>query len=74
MEQRIKFVDADYREIFSIKDGGKIKMVFPDGLTVTHICRYVDDLHIQVGINIFDKFEFARACKEDGATIVPVEE
>ena len=74
MERRIKFVDADYREIFSIRDGGKIKMVFPNGLTVTHICRYVDDLHIQVGINVFDKFAFARACKEDGATIVPVED
>ena len=74
MEQRIKFVDADHKEIFSIKDGGKIKMVFPDGLTVTHICRYVDDLHIQVGINVFDKFEFAEACKKSGATIVPVEE
>lgn len=74
MERRIKFVDADYREIFSIKDGGKIKMIFPDGLMVTLACRYIDDIHIQVEINVFDKFAFARACKEDGATIVPVED
>lgn len=74
MERRIKFVDADYREIFSIKDGGKIKMIFPDGLMVTLACRYIDNIHIQVGINVFDKFELARACKEDGATIVPVED
>lgn len=64
MERRIKFVDADYREIFSIKDGGKIKMVFPDGLMVSLACRYIDEIHIQVGINVFDKFEFARASRK----------
>lgn len=39
-KKTIRFIDSDYRTLFTIPDGDKITLTFSDGETVTRSCKY----------------------------------
>ena len=42
-KKTIRFIDSDYRTLFTIPDGDKITLTFSDGETVTRSCKYLDE-------------------------------
>lgn len=71
-ERGIRFIDPNYKEIFRIPDGGKIRITTSDGEKFDRICRYIDDYHVEVGKNLFHICEFAERMKQAGNTVTPV--
>ena len=45
MDRDIRFIDSDYNRLFSIPDGGKISLTYPDRENVILTCKYIDDYH-----------------------------
>ena len=77
----IRFIDADSRELFSISDGGSIKITFPpDDVRDFSVreCKYIDEYHFGLGIkgNSFDTIynivEFAEQMEKMGAKYEPL--
>lgn len=67
-EKGIRFVDTDYKTLFTIPDHGKIEITYPDGEKVVSTCRFIDQFHFEIGVNddIYHILEFAQrmaACK-----------
>ena len=72
----IRFIDSHYKEQFRIPDGGQIRIIYPDGETLTKRCRYIDNYHVEVGsgsCNLFHICEFAERMEANGAVVEPVE-
>ena len=45
----IRFINSDYKELFRIQDGEKIKITRPDGESQIQTCRYIDECHVEIG-------------------------
>ena len=71
-ERGIRFVNPDYREMFRINDGDKIRITYSDGEKADEICRYIDDYHVEVGNNLYHICEFAEKMEANGNTVVPL--
>lgn len=48
-EKGIRFITSDYKEVFRIPDGDRIRMTLPSGENLEQTCRYIDDTHLEVG-------------------------
>lgn len=73
-DKTIQFIDSDYKELFRIPDGGKIKIIYPPGDgrgRVTHSCKYLDEAHTRVGNNDYHICEFATRMAKLGARYEP---
>ncbi len=78
-ERGIRFIDSGYNDKFTIPDGGKIRINFPDGTSEEKTCRYIDDTHVQFGdgsgaFGLQHICEFAERIENIGATVEPVTE
>ena len=62
----------DYKEMFRLSDGDKIRMVLPSGEKQDYTCRYVDETHLEVGRNLYHICEFAERMKDNGITVIPL--
>ncbi|MDL2272998.1 hypothetical protein LJC34_00340 [Oscillospiraceae bacterium OttesenSCG-928-G22] len=71
-EQGIRFIDSRYNEQFRLEDGGKVTITHPDGEQNDHICRFIDETHLEVGRNLYHICELAERLERNGSTIVPV--
>lgn len=69
----IKFIDSDYKVLFYIPDGGRIRITHTDGKQFDRVCRYVDEFHTIVGDNHFHICEFAERMERIGATYKPLD-
>ena len=70
----IRFIDSHYKELFRIPDGGQIRIIYPDGETLTKGCRYIDNYHVEVGsssCNLFHICEFAERMEASCAVVEP---
>lgn len=47
-ERGIRFVDPVFNDLFRIRDGEKIRIVFADGRKEEHTCRYIDPYHFEI--------------------------
>ena len=75
-ERGIRFINPDYKELFRIPDGGKIRITYPDGERREEICRYIDPYHVEVGFgstNIFHICQFAERMAENRAKVMPLD-
>ena len=45
----IRFITPDYKELFRIPDGDKVRNTWSDGERIEHTCRYIDDCHLELG-------------------------
>lgn len=71
----IRFIDPNYKELFRIPDGGKIRVKYPNGKNEEFICRYIDDYHVEVGYgpgNLYHICEYAERMAECGNKVEPV--
>ena len=71
-EKGIRFIDPQYKELFRIKDGEKIRINMPDGKFIDHICRYIDDYHTEVGRNLYHICQFAESMESNGNVVIPM--
>ncbi|MDR0813294.1 MAG: hypothetical protein LBO63_04755 [Oscillospiraceae bacterium] len=70
----IRFIDSDYRELFSIMDGGSIRISYPhaDGrVPAVAVCKYIDETHTRVGSYDYHICEFAERMETIGARYEP---
>lgn len=68
----IRFITPDYKEIFRISDGDKIRIVQPDGKTKDFVCRYIEENHLEVGSGLYHICEFAEIMEHNGSTVIPL--
>lgn len=69
-EKGIRFITPAYKELFRLKDGGKIKVIYSNGDTDIKACRFIDEYHTQIDNNIYHICEYAERCQRAGTTVV----
>lgn len=75
-EKGIRFITPNYRELFRVPDGGKIRILRQDGTYMDKTCRYIDDYHMEVGSGwdrLFHICQFAEQMKNCGYTVSPLD-
>lgn len=72
----IRFITPDYGEKFVIPDGDSIRITTSEGKELDHICRFIDEYHVQVGYGsdpeIFHICQFAELLERAGSTVIPL--
>lgn len=71
-EKGIRFVDSNYKKMFTIPDGEKIQITFYDGTKELRTCRYIDECHLEVGSNLYHTCEFADKMVDAGNKVIPM--
>lgn len=76
-EKGIRFITPDYKELFRIADGDKIRYYTAGGEIRQPVCRYIDDYHFETGSpgfgNLYHICEFAEKYESHGCTgIIPL--
>lgn len=67
----IRFINSDYKTLFTIPDGGSITITYPDGEQLTRPCKFLDECHTQVGNSVFHICEFAEKMEARGGIYEP---
>lgn len=75
-EKGIRFITPDYKELFRIADGDKVRYFTPGGEVREPTCRYIDDYHFETsgyGDNLYHICEFAERYQSHNCTgIIPL--
>lgn len=71
-EKGIRFITPDYKELFRIPDGDKIRILQSDGTHADYACRYIDEYHLEVGSGLYHICQFAEMMERNGNTVIPV--
>lgn len=71
-EKGIRFITPDYKELFRIKDGDRIRVITDTGEKLDRESRYIDDYHLEVGNNLYHICEFAERMHQAGNTVIPL--
>ena len=71
-EKGIRFITPDYREKFRLSDGDAICVTSPSGERREHICRYIDDYHLEVGSGLYHICEYAEMLEHSKSTAIPI--
>ena len=74
--QGIRFITPEYRELFKIPDGDKIRIRTSDGKAHDRTCRYIDETHLEVEYattsELFHICQFAELTQRAGSTVIPL--
>lgn len=74
-ERGIRFITPDYKELFRIPDGDRIRIIRQDRLQTDKVCRYIDDCHMELRngwSRVYHICEFAQQMKRDHSTVIPL--
>lgn len=76
-QKGIRFIDPNYKELFRIPDGDKIRITAPDGKSRDCVCRYIDDCHVEVNcgfdnLNLYHICQFAELMERNQNTVIPI--
>lgn len=74
-QKGIRFIDPNYKEVFRIPDGDKIRIIEPDGKYRDCVCRYIDEYHVEVSSgfdNLFHICQFAELMERNQNTVIPL--
>lgn len=71
-QRGIRFITPDYKELFRLPDGDKIRITRKDGEQLDRTCRYIDDYHLEVGSELYHICQFAEIMERNGNTVVPL--
>ncbi len=71
-EKGIRFIFPDYREKFRIEDGDMVRIRWPDGAQFDHVCRYIDECHMEVGNNLYHICQFAELMERNSNSVIPL--
>jgi len=55
----IRIIDSHYNTLFTLNDGEKLKIIFPDNYELIYPVYEIDETHIKVGTVIYHIREFA---------------
>lgn len=70
-EKRIRFIDSNYHNLFTVPDGGNVVINhFSDGRLVRP-CQYIDETHAKIGSMILHICQFAEIMERNGNTYEP---
>lgn len=69
----IRFINSDYKTLFHLPDGGRVRVIYPDGRQADRVCRFIDEYHTEVGTNIYHICEFAERMEQIGARYEPLD-
>jgi len=68
----ISFIDSEKKELFTIADGGTVRLSTSDGDYEDAMCRYLDDFQARIGDKYFYIKEFVKELEEMNISIEPV--
>lgn len=73
----IRFITPDYKELFRVADGDKVRIITKGGEKREMTCRYIDDYHLETGSyrgdNLYYICEFAERFEvNDCLSIIPL--
>ena len=74
-ERGIRFINPNYKELFRIPDGDKVRITYADGEKVDRTCRYIDDYHVEIGSgwnSLLHICQFAEMMEQNGSTVIPL--
>ncbi len=77
-DNKIRFIDSRYKELFRIPDGSAVKITMKDGEELFGKCQYIDDYHfkfIQNGREYGDTYhicQFAEINERNNNTVEPM--
>lgn len=71
-EKGICFITPDYKELFCVPDGDKIRITQSDGTHIDRTCRYIDEYHLEVGNGLYHICQLAELMERNGSTIIPL--
>ena len=71
-EKGIRFITPDYKDVFRISDGDRIRMTLPSGEKLEQTCRYIDETHLEVGNSLYHICEFAERMQRNGVQTIPL--
>ncbi len=75
-ERGIRFIDPQYKELFRIPDGDKIRIFTGGGETRDRICRFIDDTHFETSGGytsaLYHICEFAERLEKSHGTVIPL--
>lgn len=67
----VRFIDSEYRQLFTVPDGGNIVLTQPDGTRDTLPCRYIDNSHALINGFAFHIHQFAMIQEQKGVVYMP---
>jgi hypothetical protein len=73
-DRNIRFITSDYKELFTIPDGGYINITRNDGEIITRQCSFVDECHVRVGSETFHIAQLADRMERAGNDCEPCPE
>jgi hypothetical protein len=63
----IRFINSDYKTLFTIKDGESIKFTSGyDGEESVKKCRWIDEAHTEIGRETYHNCQWAEICERNG--------
>jgi len=69
----IRFINSDYKTLFYLPDGGRIRITYPDREPIDRVCRFIDEYHTAVGNYHYHICEFAERMEQIGAKYEPLD-
>ncbi len=78
-EKGIRFITPEYKELFRVADGDKVRIVTSNGEQRDRTVRYIDEYHMELGSGLYDNLyhicEFAERMKTSGCReVIPLRE
>jgi hypothetical protein len=68
----IRFINSDYKTLFTIKDGENIRFTSGyDGAESVKKCRWIDETHTQIGSEAYHNCQWAEICERNNHTFSP---
>jgi len=71
----IRFIDSDYKELFTLPDSGSIRITYPPGdgrAPAEAVCTHKGEMHVEIGSNLYHICQFAETMERIGARYEPV--
>lgn len=69
----IRFINSDYKTLFCLPDGGRIRITYPDRAPAERVCRFIDEYHTDIGGYHYHICEFAERMEQIGARYAPLD-
>ena len=69
----IRFINSDYKTLFHLPDGGRVRIIYPDGRRADRVCRFIDEYHTDIGGYHYHICEFAERMEQNGARYAPLD-
>ena len=66
-QKGIRFITPTYQTLFTLADGDQVRILNAQGGCEDKTVRYVDDYHVEIGMNLFHICEFAERMEQAGS-------